>query len=235
MLGQGEPLALNETIWPSHDRPSTKHRWWTVDEVRKFLKSTRRDHESLYAAFVLILALDLRKGEVLGLIWELVTSIPLSSWSSREPTTDRLTERGSIPAWCSPPVMAQRSSRGASAAASIAASPGRRLPGLPCTAPGRPASPCGPPSTCVRARPCRSCDTARSRSPRRSTPRFPRPPPAMRSASSHSGLIRIRGPLSLRLLHFCSCTKIKNGRLHDHNWPLSWVGDTAIEPVTSSV
>jgi integrase len=33
----------------------------------------------------------------------------------------------------------------------------------------------------------------------------------------------------------CSCTNIKHGRLHDHNWPLSWVGDTAIEPVTSSV
>ena len=33
---------------------------------------------------------------------------------------------------------------------------------------------------------------------------------------------------------FC-CTGIKNGQLHDRNWPLSWVGDTGIEPVTSSV
>ncbi len=49
-----------------------KRRWWTVDEARKFLESTRRNHESLYAAFVLILALGLRKGEVLGLTWELV-------------------------------------------------------------------------------------------------------------------------------------------------------------------
>jgi hypothetical protein len=24
----------------------------------------------------------------------------------------------------------------------------------------------------------------------------------------------------------CCCTKIKNGQLHDRNWPLSWVGDT---------
>jgi hypothetical protein len=33
----------------------------------------------------------------------------------------------------------------------------------------------------------------------------------------------------------CCCTKIKKGRSHDLNRPLSWVGDTGIEPVTSSV
>jgi hypothetical protein len=27
----------------------------------------------------------------------------------------------------------------------------------------------------------------------------------------------------------------QNGQLQDRNWPLSWVGDTGIEPVTSSV
>jgi len=31
------------------------------------------------------------------------------------------------------------------------------------------------------------------------------------------------------------CTKINEGRSHDRNRPLSWVGDTGIEPVTSSV
>jgi len=31
------------------------------------------------------------------------------------------------------------------------------------------------------------------------------------------------------------CTKIRNGQLRDRNRPLSWVGDTGIEPVTSSV
>jgi hypothetical protein len=31
------------------------------------------------------------------------------------------------------------------------------------------------------------------------------------------------------------CTGHRNGQLHDRNWPLSWVGDTGIEPVTSSV
>jgi hypothetical protein len=33
----------------------------------------------------------------------------------------------------------------------------------------------------------------------------------------------------------CCCTKIQNGQLQHRNRPLSWVGDTGIEPVTSSV
>ena len=49
-----------------------KRRWWTVDEARLFLESTRLAQEPLCAAFVLILVLGLRKGEVLGLTWELV-------------------------------------------------------------------------------------------------------------------------------------------------------------------
>jgi integrase len=49
-----------------------KRRCWSVDEARQFLESTRHDQEALYAAFVLILVLGLRKGEVLGLTWELV-------------------------------------------------------------------------------------------------------------------------------------------------------------------
>ena len=49
-----------------------KRRWRTVDDARRFLESTRRAQEPLYAAFVLILVLGLRKGEVLGLTWELV-------------------------------------------------------------------------------------------------------------------------------------------------------------------
>jgi integrase len=46
--------------------------WWSVDDARKFLESARRDNEALYAAYVMILVLGLRKGEVLGLTWELV-------------------------------------------------------------------------------------------------------------------------------------------------------------------
>jgi len=49
-----------------------KRRWWTVDDARRFLESTRAANEPLYAAFVLLLVLGLRKGEVLGLTWELV-------------------------------------------------------------------------------------------------------------------------------------------------------------------
>ena len=50
---------------------SRKRRSWTVDEARRFLESTRRHDEPLYAPFVLILVLGLRKGEVLGLTWDL--------------------------------------------------------------------------------------------------------------------------------------------------------------------
>lgn len=46
--------------------------WWTVDEARRFLESARRSGETLYAPFVLILVMGLRKGEVLGLAWELI-------------------------------------------------------------------------------------------------------------------------------------------------------------------
>jgi integrase len=33
----------------------------------------------------------------------------------------------------------------------------------------------------------------------------------------------------------CCCRKIKNGQPHDRDWSVNWVGDTGIEPVTSSV
>ncbi|SEG92173.1 Site-specific recombinase XerD [Thermomonospora echinospora] len=42
---------------------------WTVDEARKFLESARKRRDPMYAAYVLILALGLRRGEVLGLRW----------------------------------------------------------------------------------------------------------------------------------------------------------------------
>jgi integrase len=57
---------------PVRRGPRRKHRSWTVDEARRFLESARRAGDPLYAAYVLILVLGLRKGEVLGLTWERV-------------------------------------------------------------------------------------------------------------------------------------------------------------------
>ena len=58
---------------------------WSTEEARQFLESARRDGDPLYAAYVLVLVLGLRKGEVLGLTWaainldqaELVTELQL--------------------------------------------------------------------------------------------------------------------------------------------------------------
>jgi integrase len=43
---------------------------WSSEEARRFLESARSDNDPLYAAYVLVLVLGLRKGEVLGLAWE---------------------------------------------------------------------------------------------------------------------------------------------------------------------
>lgn len=45
---------------------------WTAEEARQFLESARRDQDPLYAAYVLVLVLGLRKGEVIGLPWNAV-------------------------------------------------------------------------------------------------------------------------------------------------------------------
>jgi integrase len=45
---------------------------WSVEEARRFLESARNDGDPMYAAYVLILILGLRKGEVLGLPWAAV-------------------------------------------------------------------------------------------------------------------------------------------------------------------
>jgi integrase len=53
-------------------RQRRKRQAWSVDDARWFLESTRYAREALYAAFVLVLVLGLRRGEVLGLAWDQV-------------------------------------------------------------------------------------------------------------------------------------------------------------------
>jgi integrase len=43
---------------------------WSVDEARTFLESAREDGDPMYAGYVLLLTLGLRRGEMLGLAWE---------------------------------------------------------------------------------------------------------------------------------------------------------------------
>ncbi|GII24301.1 tyrosine-type recombinase/integrase [Planosporangium mesophilum] len=49
---------------------SRKRKAWSGDEARRFLESARADDDPFYAAYVLVLVLGLRKGEVLGLAWD---------------------------------------------------------------------------------------------------------------------------------------------------------------------
>jgi len=43
---------------------------WSSEEARRFLESARSARDPFYAAYVLVLVLGLRKGEVLGLAWQ---------------------------------------------------------------------------------------------------------------------------------------------------------------------
>jgi integrase len=54
---------------PAARKTSKRGQAWTVEEARKFLESAHADNDPLYAVWVLILVLGLRKGEVLGLTW----------------------------------------------------------------------------------------------------------------------------------------------------------------------
>jgi len=45
---------------------------WSVEEARRFLESARDERDPFYPAYVLILVLGLRRGEMLGLTWPMV-------------------------------------------------------------------------------------------------------------------------------------------------------------------
>lgn len=49
---------------------SRRRKAWSGEEARRFLESARSDGDPFYAAYVLVLVLGLRKGEVLGLTWQ---------------------------------------------------------------------------------------------------------------------------------------------------------------------
>jgi integrase len=89
-----------------------KVRPWTAEEARQFLESSRREDDPLYAAYVLILVLGLRKGEVIGLTWaavDLETAELDVSWQlqrvrgqllHRETKTEASDARLPLPAIC---------------------------------------------------------------------------------------------------------------------------------------
>jgi integrase len=60
-------VAMSVTV-PT--RRKRKRQSWTSDEARAFLESARDNGDPMYPAYVLVLALGLRKGEVLGLVWD---------------------------------------------------------------------------------------------------------------------------------------------------------------------
>ncbi|GIH75138.1 site-specific integrase [Planobispora longispora] len=54
----------------SKTKKKRKRSVWGVDEARKFLEHLRAVDDPLYAAYALILVIGLRRGEVLGLVWD---------------------------------------------------------------------------------------------------------------------------------------------------------------------
>ena len=66
------PVAAFKVTTRRAPKPRRKPQAWTVDDARWFLESTWHSGDSLYAAFVLVLVLGLRKREVLGLAWDQV-------------------------------------------------------------------------------------------------------------------------------------------------------------------
>jgi integrase len=53
---------------------------WTAEQSRRFLESARADDDPLYAAYVLMLVLGLRRGELLGLAWDDVDVSEATAW-----------------------------------------------------------------------------------------------------------------------------------------------------------
>jgi integrase len=57
-------------VGPAAGDPDAQRKAWTRAEARQFLESAHADGDQFYAAYVLVLILGLRKGELLGLGWD---------------------------------------------------------------------------------------------------------------------------------------------------------------------
>lgn len=76
--------ALVQLPSPSVTKKKRQRVVWTVDEARRFLEHLRDVDDPLYAAYVLVLLLGLRRGEVLGLAWDCVDLGGEQLWISRQ-------------------------------------------------------------------------------------------------------------------------------------------------------
>jgi integrase len=66
------PVSIVKMTTRRTPRGRRKPQAWSVDDARWFLESCWHAGEALYPAFVLVLVLGLRRGEVLGLAWDQV-------------------------------------------------------------------------------------------------------------------------------------------------------------------
>ncbi len=247
-------------------------RFWSVDDARRFLESARQATEALYAAFVLILVLGLRKGEVLGLTWELVNldTGELYIGEQVQRVGHRLIRRQvktepseaplPLPDLCVAALKLRRQQQDADRAR---AGEAWRDTGLVFTTRyGTPIEPrnfsrsfdrciasAGVPRITVHGtrKTCGSLLAALEVHPRVAMQILRHSKIAVTmeiytrgALGRHSGRAPEAGAVA-RLgfpgvtAALCCCTRQRNGQLQDRNWPLSWVGDTGIEPVTSSV
>ncbi len=149
--------ALVKVPVPRTKRPVV----WTVDQARQFLESAREANDPLYAAYVLLLVLGLRRGEVLGLAWEdvdLENQEAYIAWQLQRvgptaqpaPDEDALLRRAA--AACRTSACGRSSSAGLCRTAS----------GSPPATPGATAGSSSPPSTATRSTPATSTATSRS-------------------------------------------------------------------------
>ncbi|MFI9576064.1 tyrosine recombinase XerC [Microbispora rosea] len=79
-------LATLPTKARTKSKRKKRHAIWSVDEAQRFLEYVKGKDDPLYAAYVLILGLGLRRGEVLGLVWDSVDFENSELWISHQLT-----------------------------------------------------------------------------------------------------------------------------------------------------